>query len=218
MTYLELCARANQMAGLQGTITAVASVTGYQQNLVDYVAEAYEDLQNMRTDWRFMRSNVTFNTVQGTTEYSLSTIGITDHGRWLDNIAYADSNGYLIRLRPQNYDRFLLEETGNTVQSKPFKYTEDPVDRHLYINEPDGVYAITAHYMTKAVVLALDADVPLLPSQFHLLIAYLGAMKMANFMGNTNMYSKLQVDADYLLGSMMRSELPPKKMRVVGIA
>jgi hypothetical protein len=225
MTFLEICQEANYLCGMQGVVSSVTVTSGYQEILVKFVIDAYNDLQVYRKDWPWMRSSVTFNTVQSTTEYSLQTIvGIGNPiniKRWVPGgIYYLDTNNNndRVRLYSVSYNRYLTKNMDDDDENKPYAYAEDPIDNHLYLNPPDGVYTIEAHFYTVPTILAANSDVPLCPPSFHRLIAYMGARRMAGFMGNANLYNELTTQADVMLGNLLRAENPAKRVRLLGIA
>lgn len=217
MNFLQLCQEANRLASMQGVVSSVSITSGYQYNLIKYVRDAWIDLQNLRKDWPFMRSSLTFNTVADTNEYSLATIGVTDLKRW-HILQYTDSNGKKQPIRKMSYDYYITREINNDSSGKPLRYAEDPIDRHLYLSTPDDAYTITGYYFTQPVSLSGTTDTPTLPVSYHMLIAYLGALKMADHMGNNNLYMELEKDADFMLGNLMRDHNPGKRVRMIGIA
>jgi hypothetical protein len=218
MTYLEICQKAHQAVGLQGTMSSVLSSSQYQQTLAKFIADAWVDIQSMRKNWPFMLSSVNFSTTAGKYEYSLNDMTLTDLGRWKNDMIYStNSSGERTYFRHIPYTEFLSDEIENQSNAAPSLYAVDPVDKHLYLNPPDAIYDITAHYYTVPVVLADNADVPLLPPAFHNLIVYLGGAYMASFLGQPNIFATLNNRADMMMGQMMRSELPARKANVVGI-
>jgi hypothetical protein len=224
MNFLEICQEANTLSGMQGTVTSVTTTSGYQAILIKFVIDAYRDLQDYR-DWPWMRTSVQFNTVQGTTEYSLQDIvGIgndTFIKKWVKGmITYLnpDNSNKRVPLRRVDYDSYLRRNLEQESEGRPWVYAEDPLDRHLHLNPPDDAYTIEAYYYTHPVILAADADIPLLPVSYHLLIAYMGAQRMAGFMGNSNLYTELITNADTMLGNLLRGHNPGKRVYTPGIA
>lgn len=216
MNFLQICQEANRLAGMQGTLSTVASSTGYQYTLVRFVAQAWIDLQVLRKDWPFMRTTVSFNTTAAKTEYTLADLSISDLARWY-MMTYTDDNSLVQRIKKMAYDQYLLENIDQRDGAAPVLYAVDPNDKHIYLNPPDGVYACVGHYITEPVELTGSTDTPTLPESFHMLLAYTGAARMAAFMGNSNLYSDLSFRADVMLGNLMRSELPPKRVKTMGI-
>lgn len=217
MNFLQICQEAYRLSGLQGTLSTVEYSTGYEYKLVRYVAQAWLDIQNLRKDWPFMRSTVSFSTVADTTEYSLATLSLTDLARW-HMLTYTDANSKEQRIYPMSYDQYLLDNIASQESAKPRWYAVDPIDKHLYLNPPDAIYSVTGHYITESVELTSASDEPLLPDSFHMLLAYTGAAHMASFMGQSVLYQDLAFRADVLLGDLMRSELPKKRVKLRGIA
>jgi hypothetical protein len=223
MNFLQICQKANTLSGLQGTVSSTTVTSGYQATLIEFCAQAFVDIQELRKDWPWMRSEVTFNTVAAQTEYTLANIfGIGNAvtlGRWILNMMlYVDTDNNPLPLRLWNYDRYILDKVAYEGSGPPDKFAQDPVDKHLHINPPDDAYSITGHFYTTPVVLVSDADIPLLPPSFHNLIAYQGAAHMSAFMGNSNLFQVNTAKADAMLGDLMRAENPGKKMIVMGAA
>jgi hypothetical protein len=219
MNYLQLCQKAHTLCGLQGTFSSVSTTTTYQQTLANFVAEAWTDIQNLRKDWPFMRSSVDISISQGVTEYALSTIfPVTDDmARWIGQGWWTDTDNTRKFIRWMGYAEYLYQNIDQSSQG-PLQYvTQDPVDKHIYVNPPDGSYTLTLQYYTDNVVLANNDDEPLLPHTYHILIAYLGAAYMAAYLSNMSMYNLLQTKADSLMGSLMRTELPAQRINVQGI-
>lgn len=219
MNFLSICQKANALAMMQGTVDDVTVTSGYQETLIEFCAQAWIDIQELRKDWPFMRSSVSFNTVASTTEYSLATIGVTDLARWVPGmITYINSDSYTSLLRQYSYDQYVLEDVALSDTNLPDVYAIDPVDKHLYLNPPSGAYTIKGHYYTLPVRLAADSDTPLLPPAFHMLIAYLGAAHYAGSIGNSNLFQMNTAKYDTMLGMLMRSEMPSKRVRLIGAA
>jgi hypothetical protein len=217
MNFLQICQEANRLSGMQGTLSTVASSTGYQYTLVRFVAQAWIDLQNLRKDWPFMRSTVDFNTTQAKTEYTLANLAVTDVARWR-MLTYVDSQSLNQKLKPMSHDQYLLDNIAQQGQGAPVWYAVDPIDKHLYLNPPDAVYAVTGHYITEPVELTDNTDEPTLADSFHMVLAYLGGAHMAAFMGNSNLYNDLKFRADQMVGDLMRSETPARRAKLRGIA
>ena len=216
MNFLQICQEANRLAGMQGTLSTVASSTSYQYTLVRFVAQAWIDLQTLRKDWPFMRSSVALNTTAAKTEYTLANLGVTDVARW-HLVTYLNSSSKNQKVNPMSYDSYLLDNVATEGAGAPRRYAVDPIDKHIYLNPPDAVYAMTLHYYTEPVELTGNTDEPTLSDSYHMLLAYMGAAHMAAFMGNSNLYSDLSFRADVMLGSLMRDELPRRRVKIRGI-
>jgi hypothetical protein len=71
MTWLELSKALRREAGVQGDgPTAVTSQTGIYANIVEWVNQAWVEVQGMHHNWRFMYGTDSFTTVTQTAEYN----------------------------------------------------------------------------------------------------------------------------------------------------
>ena len=222
MTFLQMCKEVNTLCGMQGNYVSASGATGYQATLAQMVINAWIDIQSLRKDWHFMRTSRTFNTVIGTTEYSLTTIwggSTVDLAYWVPGmILYTDSNSFDTQLREFSYNAYILNEVEQQSNTLPELFAQDPVDKHLWLNPPSIVGTITCHYQTLPITLSANTDVPTLPAQFHKAIVYRAAADMAAFMGNGSTYQLYTQKADAMIGSLLRSENPGVKVRTEGIA
>lgn len=83
MNFLELVQRLRSETKASGTtVTSVVSQAGEYARLVNWINDAWLDIQSAHTDWGWMRSDVTFPTVTGRPINTLAQIGITNFGSW----------------------------------------------------------------------------------------------------------------------------------------
>jgi hypothetical protein len=223
MTYLQLCQKVNALAGMQGTFSAVTTATGYQATLAEIVADVWVDIQNLRRNWQFMRATVSFSTIVGQSEYTITNIfgsSTSLVANWIGNmILYNKAADDVRALDNYGYDRFILNEKSQDDNAEPSIFAVDPTDKHLYLNPSDAIYSMTAHYFKKAIVLSVDADVPDAPEEFHRLIAYMATAEFcAGVTGDQGRADKYSKKADVLLGALMRNQIPMKRVRTRGIA
>lgn len=77
MNFLGLVQRLRQEAGASGTgPLTTANQTGELQRLVNWINDAWLDIQSLRTDWDWMRSTFSFPTVSSQGIYTTSQMGI----------------------------------------------------------------------------------------------------------------------------------------------
>jgi len=221
MNFLQICQEVNTMCGMQGSMSTAYGATGYQATLAKAVINAWIDIQNLRREWRFMRKSVTFNTVTSQYEYTLTNIfgpgNPQDIALWVPGMVYYASGDANMPLYMYEYDAYKHYDIAAQSNSTPYVYAADPIDRHLYINPPDGIYSITAHYWRTPQILSANTDTPVLPVQFHRAIVYRAAADFAAFMGNVNEYQVYTQKADSMIGSIMRTEVPAKRVKPKGI-
>ena len=108
MNYLQLCQRTRQKAGIAGEGPATTvNQTGQLGRLVNWVAEAWSDVQSERPNWLFMNEDFTFNTQSGVRDYTAADQSITDLDIW-------DRYSFLI------YETAVGETDQNALPFKPY--------------------------------------------------------------------------------------------------
>ncbi len=210
MTYLELCQKVNTLSGMQGTFSSVTS-TGYQGTIAALVSAAWEDIQNLRQDWEFLKVETGFSTVVGQTEYTLlnifgsstSVVGkyrgiLGDDARVLQKISY---------------DAYLLKEVDEEDNSEPSRYAIHPTTQSIWMNPASEVEALALHYWRKPQVLANNTDEPICPSEFHMAIVYQALVNYGVFLGSGDMFQGYTSRASSIIGDMMRQQIPTRYVR-----
>lgn len=190
MTFLELCQMTVRQTGtIKGTLptTVVGQVERLGQ-IVEYVREAYIDIQNAHRKWRWLNSRFVGQTVPGQMFYpgtdfldERDNVPITRFSRW----GFAQDGGdaslstYLTSAGPQeegavrwlDVDRF-YETQGRGVRTpgKPQFYTIDNQQRLAISPTPDAIYTVRGLYRKGPQMLTVDGDVPEMPVDFHTII------------------------------------------------
>jgi hypothetical protein len=83
VNFLQLVQRLRTETKASGSsITSVVNQTGEYGRLVDWVNDAWLDIQSEHTDWEWMRTTATFPTVTGRPVNTLTQIGLTSFGAW----------------------------------------------------------------------------------------------------------------------------------------
>jgi hypothetical protein len=86
VNFLQLVQRLRTETKASGSsITSVVNQTGEYGRLVDWINDAWLDIQSERTDWEWMRATATFPTVTGRPVNTLAQIGLTSFGTWARN-------------------------------------------------------------------------------------------------------------------------------------
>lgn len=226
MTYLQLCQKVNTIVGMQGSFDSVVGAAGYQATIATMVADAWMDIQNLRRDWSFLKTSVDISTTAGKSEYTIFNIlgsNTSTIGSWIPNMFfYNESADQKHLLQNCGYDNYIRESVDQDTQSSPRKYAIDPVDQHIYLNPPDGVYSITGYYYSKPIDMSLqsspDSYTPIAPVEFHRLIIYQAAAEFSAFLGNGDLFTIYSQKASSLLGDLMRKTIPARRVRTRGIA
>lgn len=189
-TFLQLCQLTREKCGISGSgPSSVTGQTGEMSRIVNWVQEAWIDLQNRSRDWDWMRAEFCVTTEQYRQDYTPSMASLTDFSRWHPDTlrAYKQSYGvsdqqWLVEWR---YDIFrdtyifAAQTTG-----RPVVFAVRPRDKALLFGSiPDDAYEIRGEYQKAARPFLTGSEVPSLPEEFHMLIVY-GAMKKYAFYEN----------------------------------
>lgn len=169
------------MSGTGGTGPAsVTTATGIEGRIVNYVKNAWIDIQTHPKKWKWMwgqylapsPGGAPLQTIVDTREYPLTGVesvrvrsfksyltatGVSDRQRmiWMPWAEFEGAHG-------------IVAETAN----RPIRVTRDPAGNLRLFPKADAVYSIEFEYFKTAQILAADADVPDLPDDFHQLIVY----------------------------------------------
>ena len=190
----------NQAGGTQPTvIPAPANSDQVVYDIVDTVPRAWEKIQNEHPSWLFMRKQGVIPLTAGTRTYSLSVLQtkITDYYGfipfWAPNYPYpyflvfdsglpsASQVDYPFPFIEYLDWRGFWDRLPRPAPAQPNRITEQP-NRTLEFDPTPGtapsggVWSIRCDYRVANQVLTLQTDVPLLPAEYHEMIAYLTVM------------------------------------------
>lgn len=223
MTFLEIVQQIAQEADV-GEPSSVVAQSGESKRLVQWGQSAYRDICKRYRNWKFLRSEFSVNTVSGTQAYlptACSDVGalnatITAAGfsHWWPRTfrIYKQSAGiatqryFTNRGYPRFRDRWLI---GDPAAQAPVEFTERERDKAILLGpKPDAVYVITGEYQRVAPVLALDADEPLFPGEFHEIVVWWALLRYYGFEEDAGGYSHAETEYKKLVGALERDQLP----------
>ena len=166
-TYLKLVQDLHAEVGAAGVApTTVVSQTGEALRLVNWVRRADQYVQLKWVNWKFLRQ--TFTTANTTTA-SVATLAKPANLKSWDFKTFTiiepgetDKNP----LGSIEYDK-IKREILDTSEDIPSRVIVMPDNSLLFEPIPDAVYTINADYWDKPTLLAADANVSLIPVEFH---------------------------------------------------
>ena len=182
MNFLELCQRVVQEAdtGSQGPVST-AGQRGEALYVVNAVVRSWRDIQQIRPDWSFRRSELSLPLVAGTHTYAPEAATDTNASAlvsrfsdwYLDTVRIDDIISPLI-FEPWDQFRYIRTiGTSSSATGRPIIFTILPDKRSLrFWSIPDAAYTITASYVKSPQVLASDSDVPEIEDEFHEVIVW----------------------------------------------
>lgn len=216
MNFLSLCQRACVDCGVAAN-TAIATAmpttagaTGSLGRVVNWIGDAWNDIQTAHDDWDWMRSSnllgagVAFQTVAGQTSYPLGTgegtVGVAEDafGKWdretFRNFTTATGFRDEIPVGDVTFDEWrdgYMFGAMRSVQTRPIVIAVGP-DQSLNLGPPpNDLYTITADYFVAPTVMENDDDVPTgLPPRFHMLIVYRAMMKYGGYESAPEVYQR----------------------------
>ncbi len=180
-TFLQIVQRAHQKCRISGA--PPASVLGTQgaeaTRLINWVNEAWVDIQNSEPDWKWLRRSTSFQTAPGQAIYTVAQTGAQNLGYWfLDTFrVYRTSDGLIgeNRLFPREYEWWReVHQFGSSRNSVtiPVHVAETP-DHGIALGPAplDGL-TVTGDYYAAASEMVNNNDVPALPVQYRMAIVY----------------------------------------------
>ena len=190
-TYLQLCQDTQRECRITGTsIGTVTGNTGQLERVVYWVKDSWTEIQQRYGSWRWMRSTFTVNTVISTDKYASTactddrlavTINRFSHWWPTDYQGYSNfksqltssgvgSQRWLIYLDWSDFRA--IYRIGTQTPGQPAHFTIDPQNNIVLGPVPNAIYTITGEYQLSPQILAANADVPEMPSQFHQIIVF----------------------------------------------
>lgn len=184
MNLLLLVNRARRECGVAGgDLSTLLSPSREAQRFIDWISEAWTDVQTDRTDWEWMRKTATFATVPGQGEYTVTQTGASDLAEWIAYTGriYPTAGGqageqFLSERSWEDFRDLFRFSTMRTTQSLPIEVAIKP-DHGLALwplPDPTG-YTVSMDYYRIATELTVAADDPStagndLPQRFHMLL------------------------------------------------
>lgn len=201
MTFLQLCQRMAAECGVSGTLTTTAGQQGSLQRIINWVNQAWLELQLEHDDWGFMKSSVllgagcSFVTVAGKAYYPLGsgagTVGIAaaNFGKWDEKSfrLFTTANGFndewfLDDIPFSTWRNSYMLGAMRNVQTRDTVVAIGPNQEVCLGPPPNGLYTVNADYWIAPTQMAADGDVPAnLPAQYHMIIVYKGMQYYAAY-------------------------------------
>jgi hypothetical protein len=217
MTFLELANRLLSEADISGSglITTVNQKGEYKQ-AVDYINTAYQDIQNLHSNWNFLRKDIAFNTIENVNNYFDTSIDLSDYGSWsLDTMrVYLTSSSAAneVHMTPVEWDDFrdmFLFGASRSQVGMPIYICEKPDNSLILYPTPNDIYTVNGEYYREPFTLVLDIDKPAFPTRFHMVIVWRALMYFATQLNAQELYAIGNVEYRKLLLKLEQFDLPP---------
>jgi hypothetical protein len=183
MNFLQLCQTLRREAGVSGTgPSSVTGQSGEYLRLVNWINQAWNEIQLMRPDWRFMWRQGSFTTIAGAADYSQASIGHEIVQYDLDGIVLTDGNGAKRDLIYIPYYEWKARFSQSTFTNGVPTWVTDMPDGGLRLTvPPDDTYGVTFDYYSEPIPLVANTDEPGMPERYHMLIVHKAMMYYAGY-------------------------------------
>jgi hypothetical protein len=217
MNYLELVQKFRRKARVSGTgpVTLNATLSEEYARLRDWVDEAWLDIQGTLEDWQWMRSSCSFATVAGQATYTAAQAGVTDLGNWTRDSwrLYPTATGtpgeqFLEYIDYERWRDGYQFSTLRTTETQPLVMTITPAKAIGLGPTPAAGYTVTGDYFTAPSTMTLDAQIPALPEQFHMLIVYRAMMFFGASEAASEVYQEGQIEFERMMRRLQLNQLP----------
>jgi hypothetical protein len=177
MTRLELAQRFARESGISSSgPSSTTNQTGEYLWLVEQIDTAYNDILVMHNGrWRFLRTDYSQALSSGTSEYSAPS----DLGEWIvdDWRCYLTATGTsdeqeIFWYPYEDFKRSYLFGNQRTQSGRPNSFAIKPDDSVVFWQVPDDSYTALGEYFKIAEAMDEDADEPVFPSRFHMMIVW----------------------------------------------
>jgi hypothetical protein len=209
-TYLELCQQLREEVGVAGTIATTVGQTGMHLRLINYIKKANRNIQRRKANWKFLSAEWS---------QALNVLGL---GVFVppDGLAMFDQTSFwldagtddAVQLRYIDYklwrDSYRHQFTEN---DHPAFVAIKPDGKVAILPTPSADYAtsvITADYWRLPVELTDNAQVSLIPAQFHEIIVAQAKMYFAEHSHDTGLYNSAYVEFEEIYRELKSHSLP----------
>ena len=228
-TYLQLVNLLASEAGITSSSSSVSTVvgqTGTSLRLVNWVKQAYNEIQNRHTNWRWLRSKWTVSATVGDDTYagtdctdSRLSATVTRFAHWIpfDDDGASNIKRYLtsggvsgeVWMTPIPWSYFMaIYKRGTQNNGIPIHAAIDPQNNLVIGPAPDGTYTLSGEYQMSSKILAADADTTEWHERFDDLIVFKAMEKYGRFYSAPEVIERGQVEGRRLMRQLENDQLP----------
>jgi hypothetical protein len=205
MNFLQLCQRLRQEAGGSGDgPPSVLNQQGENRLYVTWINQAWQEIQNYRTDWGFHWAELSQPITQGNSTVLLPADLRTLRGESL----HIDGQ----QVEVVSWERMQRMRRQALASGRPSICAQAP-NGQLYLDrETDADYTLSGDYYTTPQSLTDNGDVPLLPDHYHPLIVYKAMMLYAGYENAPEVFTAGQLHYQQMLADLEQDQLPAMAM------
>jgi hypothetical protein len=208
-TNLVLCQMLHQDVGVAGAIPTVIDQIGMLKRVVDYVNKANRKIQRRKTNWNFLWAEWDLTLVIDQSEYPPP-----------DGIGAFDQTSFWVKAGTVNARQLTYIDYKEWRDFYQHMYTDSNESAFVTI-KPNGNIAVlpapdsadagsvmTADYWKAPVDLTADAQVSLIPEQFHDCIVSLAKVYFAEKAHDTGLYNSAYIEHEQTYKELKAHSLP----------
>lgn len=206
MTFLELCKRVRQDAGVSGEgPTSVTGQNGMLARIVRFVINANNEIQLENADWYFLWAQGQGSTITKVNNYFDGDFGI-DRMRSIRTFTCNEET-----IEARDWDWYMREVKGKGKDKElgvPKYYTVRPDNKILFFPVPDGDYPVSVDYYRKPVPLVNGTDVSVIPEEYHEAIVCRALMFYAHYEEDTYLFQTKLLEYNQWLNRLSQTQQP----------
>ena len=217
MNFLALAQAVKRESGLgmESSIVSYTTATGDDRRMFQWVNWAARDITLSRENWRWRHGAATLASTL-TQANAASLFGLTDFASWkaaskeYKPSAYRISDGASTEkpLAWLEYEQFRQMFTvGSQTTGSAQYWSISPSEEFLIGPAPDSAHFIRADYVKDFTDLAADADIPSIPTRFHMLIVWRALMEYGGFDAAGEVYQRAERNYATDWADLARSQL-----------
>lgn len=227
MKFLDLCQYAARESGTipSGQPASVIGQSGRLGSVVDWVRQAWIDIQNSRNDWLWMIEEYDAEIIPGVERFSAVDLSVPRVSRWLHedadgtpfttihdpDLGRADET----RLRFMDWRDFYTTRMRGVIEhNRPSLYSVDNQGRIVFSPVPDRTYRIRGLYRKSPQILTGNEDTPEMSSDHHALIAWKALIYLAANDESMKQLPVWDLNVRTMTSNLERDQLP--QVRIAG--
>lgn len=189
--------------------TSVVDQTGEMRRVVNWVQSAWRYIQNKRTSWRWMKSQIS---EEVTTSSALDEVVIARFARWVPDSFWiyetAQGENNKTPLMPLSFQDFRdMYMIGAPSPSRPVHIAVSPADSILVGPEPQAPFTVVGEYYRSPQELLANTDTPEMPERFHEAILWRALMAAARYDSASEIWADARNNFNDMMTVLERDQL-----------
>ena len=208
MNYLELCQAVAREMGVSEP-ASTSGQTGDARRIVEWVKNAWLEIQASSAEWNFLWKRVQFETLSGTSQYtpSLNDVNVWDKN-YFTAFKTTEGEGTETPLVYMPHREYKRADVGTHESARPSHIVMMPNGDILLHPTPDDAYTVQLAYWKHPVTLSANTDTPAIPEFLHGIIVdkaieYYGVYEEA-----PNVYQGASLRYQQKLNRLIRNSSP----------